>query len=440
MRKSHRVVTGLAAIAVGSVLIMAADSAPKPLTYVTADRMVDVIGGGYISSPAILIEGERIIRVGTTRDLAPPKDARVIALPGMTLLPGLIDMHVHLTSDAKVHGYAGLEASVPDSAIEGVKNARTTLMAGFTTVRNVGAPSYTDVALRKAINGGKIEGPRIAAAGEPLGATGGHCDKNLLPAEYEQTSKSVADGPWALVAKVRRQAKYGADLIKICATGGVLSKGDSVGGQQLDPEEFAAIVTAAHRLGMKVAAHAHGTEGIKAALIAGVDTIEHASLIDDEGIKIAKAKGAALSMDIYNDDYILGEGAKVGILPESLEKERMIGQAQRDSFARGVKAGVKMIFGTDAGVYPHGDNARQFAYMVKYGMTPIQAIRAATVNAAEMLGTVKGAGSADVGQIAPGRFGDIIGVSGDPLNDVRALETVNVVIKGGVQVKGPPTL
>jgi imidazolonepropionase-like amidohydrolase len=426
-------------IALGTANVLAAEAAAPRVTYLTAERMVDVVKGGYSANPALVIEGERIAKIGTKSTLAPPAGATVIDLKGMTILPGLIDMHVHLTGDADVHGYRRLEKSVPDQTLSGVRNAQTTLMAGFTTVRNVGAGAFADVALRNAINAGKISGPRMAAAGEPLGATGGHCDENLLPAEYNRVSPAVADGPWALVSKVRREAKYGADLIKVCATGGVLSKGDSVGGQQLAPEEFTAIVTEAHRLDMKVAAHAHGAEGIKAALIAGVDTIEHASLIDDEGIKIAKAKGAYLSMDIYNDDYILGEGEKAGILPESLEKERMIGKAQRENFQRAHKAGVKMVFGTDGGVYPHGDNAKQFAYMVQYGMTPIQAIQAATINAADALGHAKGASMTDVGSLEIGRFGDVIAIKGDVLTDIRLLEQVPVVIKGGQLVKGGPS-
>jgi imidazolonepropionase-like amidohydrolase len=424
----------IAALAVCAGTAIAAEPVSKPV-YITADRMLDVATGAYISAPALLVEGGRITKLGSQSSLAPPADSVRVDLKGMTILPGLIDMHVHLTGDAEKHGYSALADGVADQVVSGAHNAQVTLLAGFTTVRNVGAEAYTDIALRRGINDGKILGPRIVGAGEAIGATGGHCDSNLLPVDYGKQSEAVADGPWALVAKVRRQAKYGADLIKICATGGVLSKGDSVGGQQLAPEEFAAIVTEAHRLDMKVAAHAHGTDGIRAALIAGVDTIEHASLIDDDGIKLAKQKGAYLSMDIYNDDYILGEGAKVGILPESLEKERMIGAAQRASFTRAYKAGVKMVFGTDAGVYPHGDNAKQFAYMVKYGMTPLAAIQAATIVAAEALGPVKGAGTKDVGSLTVGRFADIVAVAGDPLSDVRLLESIPVVIKGGAVVK-----
>jgi imidazolonepropionase-like amidohydrolase len=236
----------------------------------------------------------------------------------------------------------------------------------------------------------------------------------------------VANGPEEIRATVRKLRKYGAEVIKFCGTGGVFSKTDTVGGQQYDLTEMKALVDEAHRLGLKVAVHAHGTAGIKDAIRAGVDTIEHASLADSEAFALAKQHGTWFSMDIYNDDYTLAEGEKNGIFKESLEKERAIGLAQRQTFQAAVKAGVKMIFGTDGGVYPNGLNARQFATMVKWGMTPLQAIQAATVNAAEALGR-----SADVGAIAVGRYGDLIAVAGDPLADVSRLQTVSFVMKGG---------
>ena len=236
----------------------------------------------------------------------------------------------------------------------------------------------------------------------------------------------VADGPWAVRAKVREVIKYGADLIKFCATGGVLSKGDDVGVQQYELEEMRAIVDEAHKLGRRVAAHAHGTEGIKAAIEAGVDSIEHASLIDDEGIRLARERGTFLAMDIYNDTFILSKGAEVGMLPESLEKERQIGQLQRDNFRRAHLGGARMAFGTDGGVYPHGDNALQFAYMVRYGMTPLGAIQAATLNAAELMGWKD-----RVGALEPGYYADLIAVEGDPTADITVLERVRFVMKGG---------
>jgi imidazolonepropionase-like amidohydrolase len=307
-----------------------------------------------------------------------------------------------------------------------VRNARTTLHAGFTTVRNVGAEAFTDVALRDGIAAGDIDGPRMLVSGPPLGTTGGHADDNLLPYEYHHTAGGVADGPWAARAKVRENAKYGVDLIKIMASGGVLSKGDSPGAEQYSLDEMQAIVTEAHMSGRKVAAHAHGTQAIKDAIIAGVDSVEHASLIDDEGIKLAKAHGTYLVMDIYNDDYILQSGAAAGMLPESIEKEKHIGRAQRESFKRAHAAGVKMAFGTDAGVYPHGDNAKQFAKMVEWGMTPVEAIRAATVEAATLLGWPD-----KVGSLEKGHYADLIAVKGDPLADVTKLEHVAFVMQGG---------
>jgi len=284
--------------------------------------------------------------------------------------------------------------------------------------------------LRDAINDGEMDGPRMRVSGPSIGITGGHCDNNLLPPEYADRSTGVADGPWAVRAKVREVIKYGADVIKFCATGGVLSKGDSVGGQQYTLEEMSALVDEAHQHDRKVAAHAHGADGIRAAIIAGVDSIEHASLIDDEGIRLAKQHGTFLVMDIYNDTFILEHGASVGMLPESLEKERSIGQLQRDNFRKAFEAGVRMAFGSDGGVYPHGDNGKQFHYMVEYGMTPMQAIQAATIHAAQLIGW-----SGKVGAIAPGHYADIIAVDGDPLKTVEVLENVSFVMKGGKTYK-----
>jgi imidazolonepropionase-like amidohydrolase len=400
------------------------------VTYIRAGQLVDVIDGSVESDRVIVVEGERIARIGDADDIRIPANATVIDLSGKTVLPGLIDMHDHLTGDARFHGYESLGISVPRETLYGVLNARKTLMAGFTSVRNVGASGYSDVALRDAINDGEIVGPRMRASGPALGITGGHCDNNLLPFEYHSTGEGVADGPWAVRAKVREIIKYGADVIKFCATGGVLSKGDSVGGQQYTLEEMRALVDEAHQHDRKVAAHAHGTEGIKAAIIAGVDSIEHSSLIDEEGIELAKEHGTFLVMDIYNDTYILEHGAEVGMLPKSLEKERQIGQLQRDNFRKAFEAGARMAFGSDGGVYPHGDNGKQFAYMVEYGMTPMEAIQAATIHAAELMGWPDA-----VGAIEAGRYADLIAVDGDPLEDVRVLEEVRFVMKGGTVYK-----
>jgi imidazolonepropionase-like amidohydrolase len=401
-------------------------------TVVTADRMLDVASGRYVDRPAILIGDDgRIQQVGTLAAMQLPAGTRHIDLPGETLLPGLIDMHVHLTSLAEIGGYQGLKYTDSFWQAVGVANAKTTLDAGFTTVRNVGSTDFDDVGLQQAVEGGWIEGPRIVPATYALGATGGHCDDNGLPPSYDKKSPAIIDSPAEARAKVRWLHKYGAEVIKICATGGVFSLGDSVGAQQLSLEEMKAIAEEAHMLGLRVAAHAHGDDGIRTAILAGIDTIEHASLASDATIQLARQHGTWFDMDIYNDDYILATGTANGTEQESLDKERMIGLKQRQTFQRAVRAGVKMIFGTDAGVYPHGDNAKQFTKMVQWGMTPIQAIRAATMSASEALGR------ADVGAIAPGRYGDIIAVRGDPLANVAVLEHVDAVIKGGRLVKGP---
>ncbi|HEY2048951.1 MAG TPA: amidohydrolase family protein [Caulobacteraceae bacterium] len=416
-------------VAAGVCLAGMMGAAAKAETlYITAARMVDPVAGRVIQGPAVIVQDDKVTAVGPAASLPAPSGARHIDLAGETILPGLIDMHTHMTSRPEDSGYRGLGVSVPRQAIDGVANARKTLQAGFTTVRNVGADGFADVDLRDAIADGEVEGPRMFVSGPLIGATGGHCDENLLPYAYHDVGDGVADGPDAVRHKVRENHKYGADLIKLCATGGVLSKGDSVGAQQMTYDEMKAAVDEAHMLGLKVAAHAHGTAGINDAIRAGVDTIEHASLADDESIRLAKQHGAVFDMDIYNDDYILAEGPKVGMLPESLAKERAIGRKQRETFRRAVQAGVTMTFGTDAGVYPHGDNARQFAKMVEWGMTPMQAIQAATSTAAQVLGPI-GQG---LGEIAPGAYADIIAVDADPTTDVTTLEHVKFVMKGGV--------
>lgn len=398
---------------------------------VTAAHLLDVASGKTLDDPVVVITDGRIASVVTGANARPiiPAGATRIDLPGKTILPGLIDMHVHLTSLAEIGGYTGLKYTDSFWQAVGVANAKTTLKAGFTSVRNVGSGDFDDVGLRQAIDGGWIEGPRMTTATYAIGATGGHCDDNALPPSLDKQQPSVINSPEEARAKVRWLHKYGATVIKICATGGVFSLGDSVGGQQLSFEEMKAIADEAHMLHLRVAAHAHGDEGIKAAILAGIDTIEHCSLASDDAIKLAIQHHTWFDMDIYNDDYILATGTKNGTEQQSLDKERMIGLKQRQTFQRAVKAGVPMLFGTDAGVYPHGDNARQFATMVKWGMTPLQAIRAATLSAAEALDK-----SDDVGQIAVGHYGDIVAVDSDPLADVRVLEHPAAVIKGGERV------
>jgi imidazolonepropionase-like amidohydrolase len=415
-----------AALAAGTPIPASADT-----VVVTADRMVDVIAGRVAQRPKITIVDGRIASVGT-QDGAAPAGVRRIDLPGMTLLPGLIDMHTHITSDPRYSGYRGLEFTDNFWTVVGVANARKTLEAGFTTIRNVGSDNFDDVAIKQGIEQGFVPGPRIVPATYAIGATGGHCDSTEFPPSVTVPSPQIANGPDELRATVRKLRKYGAEVIKFCGTGGVFSKTDTVGGQQYSLAEMKALVEEAHMLGLKVAVHAHGTSGIKDAIRAGVDTIEHASLADDEAFTLAKQHGTYFSMDIYNDDYILAEGEKNGMFKESLEKERTIGLRQRQTFRAALKAGVKLIFGTDAGVYPNGDNAKQFATMTKWGMTPMQAIQAATVTAAEALGR-----AADVGAIEVGRYGDLIAVAGDPLNDVTVLQAVAFVMKGGAVVKSP---
>jgi imidazolonepropionase-like amidohydrolase len=401
-------------------------------TVVTGDRMLDVTTGRYVDHPAILVGDDGHIQsIGSLAAMQLPAGTRHIDLPGETLLPGLIDMHVHLTSLAEIGGYESNQYTDSFWTAAGVGNAAKTLRAGFTTVRNVGSSDFADVGLKEAIDGGWAIGPRIVPATWAIGATGGHCDDSSMPPSWDRKLPSIIDSPGEARAKVRWLRKYGAEVIKICATGGVFSFGDEVGAQQLSLEEMKAIADEAHMLHMKVAAHAHGDEGIHDAILAGIDTIEHASLASDATIQLAKQHGTWFDMDIYNDDYILATGTSNGTPQASIDKEKAIGLKQRQTFQRAVRAGVKMLFGTDAGVYPHGDNAKQFAKMVQWGMTPLQAIQAATVSASQALSR------ADVGLLAPGRYGDIIAVKGDPLQNVAVLEHVDAVIKGGQLVKGP---
>jgi imidazolonepropionase-like amidohydrolase len=410
-------------------ILLAASSAHSDTVIVTADRMVDVLAGRVIERPQITITDGRISAVATQGAAIVPS-ARRLDLPGMTLLPGLIDMHVHLTHDPRFSGYKSLEFTDNFWTVVGVANAKRTLEAGFTTVRNVGSANFDDVALKQGIEHGIVPGPRIVPATYIMGATGGHCDDTRFPPSIRTPMTAIADGPDQIRAMVRKLRKYGAELIKFCGTGGVLSKTDAVFAQQYNFEEMKALVDEAHMLGLKVAVHAHGASGIKDAIRAGVDTVEHASLADEEAFALAKQHGTYFSMDIYDDDYIMAEGDKNGVFKESMEKERMLGLKQRQTFSAAFKAGVKMIFGTDGGVYPNGDNAKQFVTMVAWGMSPMQAIQAATATAAEALGR-----TADVGAIAVGRYGDLIAVTGDPLSDVAALQSVAVVIKGGEVVK-----
>jgi imidazolonepropionase-like amidohydrolase len=413
------------------LLAFAATPAAAEPVFVTAQRMVDPATGRAVANPAILIEDGKVVSTGSALTMKPPAGATLIDLGERTILPGLIDMHTHLVGDASLAGYNAFGQSRDSAAIFAVANAKKTLDAGFTTVREVGNGGFADVALRDAINAGVVPGPRIFASGPPVGIIGGHCaDENLPPHDAEMTGEGVATGPWEMRAKVRRNIKFGADLIKTCSTGGVFSKGTTPGAEQNTVEEIAAIVAEAHQRGLKVASHAHGNEGIKNAIRAGVDTIEHASYLDDEAIRMAKSKGVYLAMDIYNTEYTQTEGRKNGALEESLRKDAEIAEIQRESFRAAVKAGAKVVYGTDSGVYPHGDNAKQFFWMVKYGMTPAQAIRSATALAAEALGK-----SGELGCLNAGCAADLVAVEGDPLADVTAMEKVRFVMKGGAVVR-----
>ena len=377
---------------------------------------------GKLLQNDILVKDGIIIKVG--KNLT-SKTATIISMPKKILLPGLMDTHVHLIGNTDLQGYENISESSYLSTIYGVMNAKKTLYAGFTTVRNVGASNYTDVALRDAINRGIIDGPRMLVSGPPLGITGGHCDNNLLPYELSRPSQGVVDSPWEARKKVRENRKFGADLIKFCATGGVMSKNTDVNAKQFTFQEMEAIVDEAHNHGMKVAAHAHGLEGIKTAINAGVDSVEHSSFIDEETIMLAIKNDVFLSMDIYVSDYILGEGALNGILEESLEKERKTGRLQRENFRKAVNLGAKITFGTDAGIFEHRNNARQFKYMVKWGMTSLQAIQASTIVAADLLGIN------NIANIKENFYADIIGVEDNPIVNIEALENVTFVMKDG---------
>jgi imidazolonepropionase-like amidohydrolase len=396
-------------------------------TVIHAGHMLDVKTGHTINDAWIVIEGDKITRVGTAAVPA----ANIIELPNATLLPGLIDAHTHITYDP-TFGYQELGISVPKEALIGAKNARTTLEAGFTTIRNVGARAYTDVALRDAINEGMLPGPRMIVSGPALSITGGHCDNDLLPYEYHAQSDGAADGVEGVQHKVREVIKYGADVIKICATGGVLSKGDDPQASQYTLEEMKAIVADAHRLGRKVAAHAHGAQGILWASEAGVDSVEHGSYIDDAAIQMMKSKGTYLVPTLYLGDWMAENAARIGLPEMYAKKMREVIPKARQNVKRAFDAGVKVAFGTDAAVYPHGLNAHEFAVYVKLGMTPIQAIQTATVNAADLLGW-----SDRIGSMEEGKFADIIAVDGDPTKDVTLLQNPVFVMKGGVVYKQP---
>ena len=403
-------------------------------TILRAGRILNVHTGELKANQAIVIEGEKIAQIAPSSEIKAGPGDTTIDLPDATVLPGLIDMHTHLTFDLNSLGYQGLGISTAREALHGARNARRTLEAGFTTVRNLGAFDYSDIALRDAINDGDVIGPRIVASGPALGITGGHCDENLLPPAFHFQAEGVADGVEAVQHKVREVIKYGADVIKICATGGVLSKGDDPNASQCTLEEMKAIVGDAHRLGRKVAAHAHGAEGVRWASEAGVDSIEHGHLMDDAAIATLKKNGTYLVPTLFLGEYMEKNMDRSDVPEYSKQKMRDVIAAMRKNTGKAFAAGVKVAFGTDAAVYPHGLNAGEFHVYVKLGMTPLAAIQTATINASDLLGP-----KYLVGVLEPGKWADVVAVDGDPTKDVTILEHVKFVMKSGAVYKNEYT-
>ncbi len=404
------------------------DKAPLKRTLVRAGRLLDVRTGKLLDAETIVVVGDSIASIGPTASVQAQPNDLVVDLGAMTVMPGLIDVHTHITSNTEFDPYLELTGTDAKEAINGVVNARTTLLAGFTSVRNVGAGGYTDIDLRDAINAGQVAGPHMQVSGPPLGITGGHCDQNLLPAKYHLVDGGVADGIAAVQQKVRQNIKYGADLIKICATGGVLSKGDDPQASQYTREEMQAIVADAHRLGRKVAAHAHGAQGILWASEAGVDSIEHGSYINDEAIAAMKTHGTYLVPTLYLEDWMLEKGK---LPPFYHQKMVDVSAVAKNNIKHAMQAGVKIALGTDAAVYPHGLNAHELdVYVNQLGMAPLAALQSATLNAADLMGW-----SAKTGSLEPGKWADIIAVDKNPLEDVRVLQNVKFVMKAGVIYK-----
>jgi imidazolonepropionase-like amidohydrolase len=398
-------------------------------TLLRAGKVLDVHTGKETAGQTIIVTGDRITGIAATASTPAQAGDKEIDLTGDTLMPGMIDVHTHLTMAPNFDPYYELTMTPGKEAIIGVMNAKTTLEAGFTSVRNVGAGGFTDVALRDEINNGDVPGPHMQVSGPALGITGGHMDENLLPQQYHVSGEGVADGIPAVQHMVRENIKYGADLIKIGASGGVLSKGDDPQASQYTREEMIAICADAHRLGRKVAAHAHGAQAILWATEAGVDSIEHGSYIDDASIKAMKAHGTYLVPTSYLYDWYKEHGD----LPVYY-KQKMIDTASvaRGNHKKAIAAGVKVAFGTDSAVYPHGLNAHELdVYVTAYGMSPLAAIQTATLNAADLMGWTDKTGSLDVG-----KWADVIAVQGDPLQDVKLLQNVAFVMKAGKVYKG----
>ena len=408
-------------------------TAQSKIKAIKAGMLIDVVSGTVIKNQIILIDADTIQAIGSS--LTIPPNAEIIDLSNETVLPGLIDCHTHITSQPSNDYYADIFRMSPvDVAVKAPLYAKRTLEAGFTTCRDLGAPAFVDVALRNAISDGSLEGPRLQVATLFIGSTGSHGDLNGFSPYIEFSGPShmsgVADGVDGVREQVRYNVKYGADVIKFGASAGVLSEEESVGAPQYSQEEMNAIVDEAKRWGRKTCAHAHGTEAIKMAIKAGVASVEHGSMLDDECIQLMKQKGTFYDPTIYVGEYVIQEFAKKGYPDKIMNKARLITPEVAASFTKAIKAGLKISFGTDAGVFPHGLNARQFALMVKYGQTPMQSIQSATINSAELLGWSK-----KIGSIEKGKYADIIAVKTNPLDDIKILENVSFVMKGGIVYK-----
>ena len=428
MRLSPSICLSLS-VSLASLSISPAIAQAPARTLIRAGHLLDVHNGKLLDARTIVVTGDKITAIAATASTPAAASDTVIDLGQLTVMPGMIDAHTHITGNPDFNPYKELTNTDAKGAIDGVVNARTTLMAGFTTIRNVGASGYIDVDLRDAINAGEVPGPHMLVSGPPLGITGGHCDDNLLPVAYHQVGDGVADGIAAVQQKVRQNIKYGADLIKICATGGVLSKGDDPQASQYTLEEMKAIVADAHRLGRKVAAHAHGAQGILWASEAGVDSIEHGSYINDDAIAVMKKNGTYLVPTLYLEDWMLEKGS---LPPFYHQKMVDVSAVAKHNIQHAMESGVKIAMGTDAAVYPHGLNAHELdVYVNQLHMAPLAAIQSTTLNAADLLGW-----SDRIGSLDPGKWADIIAVEGNPIADVKLLQDVKFVMKSGVVYKG----
>ncbi|MCU1247343.1 MAG: amidohydrolase [Edaphobacter sp.] len=410
------------------ITALAASAQQSTRTLIRTGHLLDVKTGAEPAAQTIIVTNDRITAIASTASTPKQSGDTEIDLTKYTVMPGLIDVHTHLTMATNFDPYFELSMTPAKEAIIGVENAKVTLEAGFTTVRNVGANDFTDVALRDEINAGHIPGPHMQVSGPALGITGGHMDENLLPYEYHVHGQGVADGIPAVQHQVRENIKYGADLIKIGATGGVLSKGDDPQASQYTLEEMQAIVADAHRLGRKVAAHAHGGQGILWASEAGVDSIEHGSYLNDEGIAMMKKHGTYLVPTAYLIDWVQQYGK---LPPLYQQKMKDVSAVEKQNAIKAIKAGVKVALGTDAAVYPHGLNAHEVdVYVNQFGMSPLQGIQTGTINAADLMGWTD-----KIGTLEPGKWADIIAIDGDPLKDVKILQHIPFVMKSGIVYK-----